>query len=349
MARRKTRRKSSRRSYRRRRTSGGGRYAVRLSVVLFALGLGLGVILGVRWDGAGLEDLAAKLEAVDREAETVVASRNSEARAPGRRVETQAPEARRRPAPQSKETWQSNAARYPPPPGAPRVAIVIDDLGINTPNSRDAIALPAPLTLAFLSYARGLPDMTTAARAAGHELLVHVPMQPTNGEVDPGPKVLRADSTAATLRARLDWALSRFDGYVGINNHMGSAFTADSSAMRRVLAELKRRELLFLDSRTTAETTGTALAAELGVPHAARDVFLDNVQEVAAIRRNLAKAEAIARDQGFAVAIGHPHDATLAALRDWIPEARRRGIVLVPISAVVTGGGAPERLAGVGG
>jgi polysaccharide deacetylase 2 family uncharacterized protein YibQ len=236
--------------------------------------------------------------------------------------------------------WRRNAAAYTEPaPGTPRIAVVIDDLGLNRPNARETVALPGPLTLAFMTYAPSPGELTRAAREAGHELLVHVPMQPRDVTTDPGPKVLRGDLNSAELMARLEWGLSRFDGYVGINNHMGSAFTRDAEGMRTVLAELKRRGLLFLDSRTIGSSVAGPLAAEMGVAHTTRDVFIDNRREVAAIRTQLEKAEGIAREAGSAVAIGHPYDETIQALRAWLPTLETKNIALVPISALVEGRG----------
>jgi hypothetical protein len=236
--------------------------------------------------------------------------------------------------------WRRNAAAFPQPgPGAAKIAVVIDDLGLNRPNAREMLALPGPLTLAFMTYAPSPGDLTRAARAAGHELLVHVPMQPSDAATDPGPKALSGALDRAELMARLDWGLSRFDGYVGINNHMGSAFTRNSEGMRAVLGELKRRGLMFLDSRTIAGSVAGPLAKEMGVAHATRDVFLDNERDVAAIRAQLAKAEEIAREHGSAVAIGHPYDATIQALSAWLPTLADKNIALVPISALAKGRG----------
>jgi hypothetical protein len=242
--------------------------------------------------------------------------------------------------PKAPQAWQRNAAAYPEPgPGVAKIAVVIDDLGLNRPNARATVALPGPLTLAFMTYAPSPGELTRAARAAGHELLVHVPMQPSDEATDPGPKVLTGALDRAELMARLDWGLSRFDGYVGINNHMGSAFTRDTEGMRAVMAELKRRGLMFLDSRTIANSVAGPLAKEMGVAHASRDVFLDNRRDVDAIRTQLAKAEEIARETGSAVAIGHPYDETIQALRAWLPTLRAKNIALVPISALAKGRG----------
>lgn len=119
------------------------------------------------------------------------------------------------------------------------------------------------------------------------------------------------------------------------NNHMGSKFTADARGMAPVIAELRAHGLLFLDSRTTAAIAGTRLAAAGGVPHAGRDVFLDDDLAPAAIARQLVRLESVARRRGSAIAIGHAHDTTLAALRAWLPTLAGKGYALVPLSVVV--------------
>jgi polysaccharide deacetylase 2 family uncharacterized protein YibQ len=238
--------------------------------------------------------------------------------------------------PTVRPTWQRYAVPVSVLPGQAMVAIVIDDLGLNRPAARRAIGLPGPLTLSFMTYAHDLSELSAGAHAAGHELLLHVPMQPTDPAFDPGPKVLRADLSDREIRRRLDWALGRFGGFVGINNHMGSKFTQSAEAVGVVMRELRARDLLFLDSMTTADSVAWNVAGRTGVPYARRDVFLDNDwRNPAAIRRQLDHLEKIARLQGFAVGIGHPHRATLDVLAKWLPQARRHGLALVPISAIV--------------
>ncbi|MEQ9606367.1 MAG: divergent polysaccharide deacetylase family protein [Kiloniellaceae bacterium] len=232
--------------------------------------------------------------------------------------------------------WQQNAIAMAPAEGKPMIAIVLDDVGVNRRGARNAIELPAPLTLAFMTYADGLAKMTAEARKHGHELMLHVPMQPMSETMDPGPNVLRDDLPAAELVQRLGWGLARFDGYVGINNHMGSRFTASPEGMALVMRELKARGLLFLDSLTAGNSVAGEAAARSGVPYAVRDVFLDNEpDDLAAIHRQLAILEQTARQRGYAIGIGHPHDGTVTALQQWIPEMRARGFALVPISAIV--------------
>lgn len=230
--------------------------------------------------------------------------------------------------------WRKNAVPATIPPDKPAIAIVIDDMGLDRKHSAEAVRLPGPVTLSWLPYAHDLPEQVKAARAAGHEALLHLPMEPSV-HADPGPNALLVSLGPAEVLRRTRAALDSFTGYVGVNNHMGSRFTADAAALEPVLAEFARRGLLWLDSRTTPKSAGVAIAQQLHMPYAARDIFLDNTMTVAAVREQLAKTERVARHQGYAIAIGHPHPATLAALAAWLPEARKQGFVLVPVSAVV--------------
>jgi polysaccharide deacetylase 2 family uncharacterized protein YibQ len=235
--------------------------------------------------------------------------------------------------PQREPAWLAYAAPTPPTQGRPMIAVVIDDMGLNRTLSRRAVALKG-LTLSYLPYGEELQAQTAEARAAGHELLVHISMAP-EGHEDAGPNALVPGLPDAEVARRLDWALGKFPGYVGINNHMGSKFTADEKGMTEVLARLKSRGLLFLDSRTTPHTVGPAIAHRLGVPLAERNVFLDNVETVDAVRKQLAELEATARREGMAIAIGHPKEATLSALGPWLETLQAKGFVLVPVSAIV--------------
>lgn len=230
--------------------------------------------------------------------------------------------------------WKRNAVPSQPRADKPAIAIVIDDMGVDRKRSTRVAALPAPLTLAWLPYANDLTAQARAARASGHEMLLHLPMEP-RGSADPGPDALLVSLGKAELLRRAKAALDRYDGFVGVNNHMGSRFTADYASMALVLPEIARRGLLWLDSRTTAKSAGIPIAQELRMPYAGRDIFLDNEMTVPAVRAQLAKTEQVARNQGFAIAIGHPHDATIEALASWLPEVQKRGFVLVPVSAVV--------------
>jgi polysaccharide deacetylase 2 family uncharacterized protein YibQ len=208
-------------------------------------------------------------------------------------------------------------------------------MGLDRPRSQRVMALPGPLTLSYLPYARDLAAQAASGRSAGHEIMLHLPMEPQGGDVDPGPNALTLALSPADAAARLQSNLGAFDGYVGVNNHMGSRYTEDRTAMQSVLREIQRRGLLFVDSRTSGRSVGLELARQLKMPAAARDVFLDNDQAPAAIRAQLSRLEAAAKRNGAAIAIGHPHDATIEALAEWLPTVVGKGFDLVPVTHIV--------------
>ena len=237
--------------------------------------------------------------------------------------------------PASMAMWRRFAVAVGPEDGRPMIAIVIDDMGLDRKHSAEVLELPAPLTLSYMTYAQDLAEQTEAARRHGDEIMLHVPMEPLAASVDPGPNALRVSLDDAEIRRRLDWGLARIDGIVGINNHMGSRFTESTQGMNIVMAALRERGLFFLDSRTTPHSVGLAAAQEAGVPHAGRDIFLDDDMAAPAVAAELAKTETVARRNGVAIAIGHPHAPTIEELRRWLPLVAAGGFRLVPMSAVI--------------
>lgn len=229
--------------------------------------------------------------------------------------------------------WKRYATATAIPGGAAVIAVVIDDVGLNRARTADVIALPAPVTLSFMPYGEDLQNQVDKARTLGHEVMLHLPMQPESDSEDPGPKALLVTLPPQELQDRVVWNMDRFSGYVGFNNHMGSKFTADQEGMGVVMREAARRGLMFLDSRTTPRSTGPASAARFGVPLLKRDIFIDNVATEVAVRAQLDKAAELARTRGAAIVIGHPHKATVAALNAWIPTLR--DVTLVPITALL--------------
>lgn len=231
--------------------------------------------------------------------------------------------------------WLRNAVSIADSGSRPVIAVVIDDAGLNREGTARINSLSAPLTVSFLSYAGDLKRQTASARSAGHEIFLHVPMAPQSSSEDPGPRALTPELSETELLDRLGWALSRFSGFVGINNHMGSRFTSDETAMTILLRELQSRGLAFLDSRTAETSVGGRVARRINMPFAARDVFLDHELDATQIKKQLVRLEEIARRHGSAIAIGHPHKLTLDALEAWLPSLAERGFVLVPVSAII--------------
>ncbi len=234
------------------------------------------------------------------------------------------------------ERWRQLAQAKPAGAKPPYIAIVIDDMGLDRRNSARAVNIPAPLTLSYMSYAGDLAEQSAGARAGGHEVMLHLPMEPLDAKRnDPGPQALYVGLDEAELRRRLTWALDRFDDYAGVNNHMGSRFTTDARGMAIVMEELQRRGRFWLDSLTGPRSTGLSVAAQRGLAATGRDLFIDDDRQTGAVTAQLATLERIARANGDAIGIGHPHGVTLTALEQWVAGAKARGFSLVPVSTVL--------------
>ena len=231
--------------------------------------------------------------------------------------------------------WLRNAVPFELDDTKAKIVIVMDDLGLNKRRARRTVALPGPLTLSYMAYAEDLDRQIQHARAAGHEMMLHIPMEPRSATIDPGPNVLLSGLPREELLKSIYWNLDQTDKVVGINNHIGSRFTSDLEGMRTVTEVLNERGLLFLDSVTSSSSVAHVAAEGAGIPFAVRNVFLDHDDDLASIKRQLRATESVAKRTGVAIAIGHPRDKTLEALSEWLPTLSERGFQLVPISAVV--------------
>lgn len=216
--------------------------------------------------------------------------------------------------------------------GEGRIAIVIDDLGMNIKQSQRAIDFDAPLTLAFLPYAKRSREFMNEAALKSHDIIIHMPMEPMSETVNAGENVLRSNMSAEEIKATLDESLAGLPHFDGLNNHMGSKFTQDREALSTVMTYLKARNVYFLDSRTIGNSQGQVVAQEVGVPTLSRDVFLDHEESSDFVKRALSKLEKIANEKGQAIAIGHPKEVTLDVLEKWIPDAKSRGFEIVTVS-----------------
>ena len=217
----------------------------------------------------------------------------------------------------------------------PKVAIIIDDMGLDRKKSARAVSLPPPVTLSYLAYAPNAQAQADEARARGHEIFLHLPWQSAH-EADAGPHVLLAGEAPDVLRQKLKENLDAFRGYVGVNNHMGSLFSQDRAGLDVVMAELKRRGLVFVDSRTSPRTQAESAAHAAGVAAAHRDVFIDDDPSPESVSAQLREVERAARRKGAVIAIGHPKEATLTALESWLPTLAAKGLELVPATAIIS-------------
>jgi len=219
-----------------------------------------------------------------------------------------------------------------------QIAIVLDDFGHMSWDKRlieRFCALTQPLTLAVLPNEGKVDDILQLAEERGHEVILHLPMEPEDPEKDPGPGAIRTNASDEEIREQVRDALRKVPSAVGINNHMGSKATADSRVMEQVLGELQVRGLFFLDSRTSAESVAFGLAKGMGVPTLSRDLFIDPVDDRQAAEAQLWELAARAARSGSAIGIGHDRESTLLALEAVLPRLETRGFRFVPLSALV--------------
>lgn len=217
---------------------------------------------------------------------------------------------------------------------APRIAILIDDLGHDLAAGERALALPKAVGVSVLPgtpYARAL---ALRAAAEGRDLLLHLPLESLDAE-PLGPGGIEAGATAAQVRAALAAGLASVPEAKGVNNHMGSLLTQAPESMRVLMGALRERELWFVDSYTTERSVALRVAQELGVPATRRDVFLDPEPGEAVIAEQWQRLLGLAKQRGVALAIGHPNPVTLGWLERELPRLNEQGFALVPVSDVV--------------
>jgi polysaccharide deacetylase 2 family uncharacterized protein YibQ len=217
-----------------------------------------------------------------------------------------------------------------------QIAIVIDDLGMDMKQARDIISLPAKITFAIMPGLAQSRNVAELAKQNSHEVLIHVPMEYRGKNGKPAPGILRSDMTPMEFLNTVSSDVDSVPGAVGINNHEGSALTENKEAMKFLMAELKARNLMFLDSLTSAKSVAYATAKEFGLKSGKRDVFLDNdIDNPVAIRKQLDELVEVARKNGKAIGIGHPHPETIIELRKWLADAGNQGIEIVPVSRLM--------------
>jgi len=224
---------------------------------------------------------------------------------------------------------------------APRIALVIDDLGHNfNDTTRGFLDLGVPLTLAILPDRPKSKSVFRAAREREIPTLLHLPMEAAGGG-DAGDRAVRVGTSAAEIDALVGRHLGRYESFIGVNNHMGSRATADRATMRALMTALAKRDLVWVDSQTTARSVGRAMGREAGVWSIANDLFLDDGDEgEEQVAANLRRLAAMARRHGLAVGIAHPHATTLAALEAALPRLRAEGFEFVTVAEL-----RPPRLA----
>ncbi len=235
-----------------------------------------------------------------------------------------------------REPWRTYAAPFTPGVDTPLISIVIVGLGLNHNVTQTAIdSLPPAVTLAFSPYGRDLESWVAKARSAGHEVLVMLPTEPLDYPTnDPGPHTLLTSLPTEDNLDRLYYVLSRFQGYVGLVNDMGSKYTASAEAIRPLMEELRDRGLLFLDSRTTRYTVGAQQARTVGTARAINNRYIDNQAIAGEIDQHLTDLQTTAEGLGVAVGIGRPYPVTFERIAAFAERLQGSNVRLAPVTAV---------------
>lgn len=247
------------------------------------------------------------------------------------------------PVPPVHKRYSAPAVAVPPakPPrisGTGTVAIIIDDMGASVREARVLMDIGVPLTFSIIPGLKDAREVASVANRNGYEVMLHIPMEPRdypNRRLEGNGLLLSHDDDE--IQKKIAGYLRMVPHAVGVNNHMGSRYTEDRDRMRSVLGILKENGMFFVDSMTTPKSAGVPVARELGLRSAVRSApFLDNTQDVAAIKAQLETLARIAVKRGSAIGICHPHPATIRALAEALPALKSRGIRFVHASRLVS-------------
>ena len=219
----------------------------------------------------------------------------------------------------------------------PLIAIVITGLGLNERGTLDAIStLPSAISLGFAPYGKTLDRTVAEARNDGHELLLEVPLEPFDyPDNDPGPETLLTGQPARENLAKLFWLLARIGGYVGVINHMGARFTASGGDFSPVMEELGTRGLGYLDDGSSNRSLAPQLASTSRVPFGRADLQLDATPSRSAVLAALDDLLNRARTDGHAIGIASALPVTVSTISEWAKTVEEKGVLLVPVSALM--------------
>ncbi|MFO8153587.1 divergent polysaccharide deacetylase family protein [Thioalkalivibrio sp.] len=219
--------------------------------------------------------------------------------------------------------------------GNPKVAIIIDDLGYQEEIAGRILNLNFPVAISVLPFLSDSQLVAQMAKEKGMTVLLHLPMEPHNSNVNPGKGAIFSNMNEEEIRNKMLTNLLEFPEADGINNHMGSKVTENKEIMRIVLDEIKERDIFFIDSMTSPDSVGYQLSKEMGIKTAFRSVFLDNEQNVDYIRNQISLLKEFAIRNGSAIAIGHPYCNTIDVLNELDIILEAEGVEIVKLEELL--------------
>jgi uncharacterized protein len=218
----------------------------------------------------------------------------------------------------------------------PRFAIIIDDIGFSRSRLDKFLEIRAPLTFSILPKLSHSRIFANNIHELGYEVMLHQPMEPVDPNLDPGPGAIYVRDSSNKIVDVIKQNISETPFVSGINNHMGSRFTASVKEMRKALTVIKDKGLFFVDSLTTNRSEAYGTAKRMNVSTVRRNIFLDNIQDVASILNQLEKLKSIALNYGHAIGIGHPFPETATAIKLFYRHIKKTDLSMVPVSQILS-------------
>lgn len=221
--------------------------------------------------------------------------------------------------------------------GANRVAIIVGGLGLSQTGTQSAIkALPSSITMGFSPFGNSLQRWMQMAKKEGHEVILQLPMEPLGyPAIDPGPRTLTSVASPGENLMNLRWALGRMTNYPLVMNYLGGGMAGKQAAMRPILQELHKRGLGYLDDGSVSTSIAVNMAQDMRMPNASGNIIIDANRSEDRIRANLRTLEALAKAKGYAVGSASAFPETVNVLTEWVKDANKRGIIIVPASSLL--------------
>lgn len=216
-----------------------------------------------------------------------------------------------------------------------KVALIIDDMGYQKEIAEQIMGLDIPVAISILPFLPHSRIIAQMAKERGFTILLHLPMEPYDSNINPGKGAIFTTMTEQEIREKIEANLETVPYIDGVNNHMGSKATENENTMRIVLDELKKKNLFFVDSMTSPDSVGYKLSKEMGVKTAQRTVFLDNQQNLDYIFDQVSVLKDYALKFGSAIAIGHPYCNTITVLAEIDFILKPAGIEIVPLEEII--------------
>ena len=218
---------------------------------------------------------------------------------------------------------------------SPKAAFIIDDLGYETEVAKKIVELEFPIALSILPFLQYSEFIAEEAKKNNQEIMLHLPMEPSNSSANPGPGAIKSYMSEEEIRQAVRDCILNFPYIIGTNNHMGSKITEDREIMEIILEEIREYNLFFIDSITTKDSIAYEVAQEMEIKSAVRSVFLDNENDMEYIKGQMLEVQETALREGEVIAIGHSRINTFYVLKRMVPELIKAGIEIVPVSELV--------------